>query len=68
MLSAVAEFSHKEAPIRAFVVSLIGVAAVTAGVFLFRQQKQAAPRSREVPAGESTPGTISLERMRELGF
>jgi hypothetical protein len=59
---------HREAPIRTLVVSLIGVAAVTA-VLLCRQQKLVAtPGLKEVPAGENMPGTISLERLRELGY
>ena len=56
-------------PIRALVVSLIGVAALTAGLVLIRQQRQAeAPRLKEIPAGETLPATISLERLRELGY
>lgn len=56
-------------PIRTLVVSLIGVAALTAGLVLIRQQRQAeAPRLKEIPAGETLPATISLERLRELGY
>jgi hypothetical protein len=58
-----------EASIRTLVVSLIGVAALTAGLVLIRQQKQVGlPQIKEVPPGESVPGTISLERLRELGY
>jgi hypothetical protein len=64
-----ASFPLQEADIRTFVVSLIGAAAFTAGLVLFRQQKQVeAIRSKEVPAGETVPRTISLERLRELGY
>jgi hypothetical protein len=60
---------YREATIRTLIVSIIGVAAVTAGLVLFRQQKQVgAPVLKQVPAGESVPGTISLERLRELGY
>lgn len=44
--------------------------AVAASVLLIRGQK--APESRQaqadVPAGESVPGQISLEKLRELGI
>lgn len=55
--------------IRTFTVSLLGVAALAAGLMLLRQQKQVeSPRLKEVPAGESVPSQISLERLRELGY
>jgi hypothetical protein len=64
-----AKSSQREASIRTLIVSIIGVAAVTAGLVLFRQQKQVgAPVLKQVPAGENHPGTISLERLRELGY
>ena len=60
---------YREASIRTLIVSIVGVAAFTAGLVLFRQQKQVgAPVMKQVPAGESFPGTISLERMRESGY
>jgi hypothetical protein len=63
------EFLVLEASIRTLVVSLIGAAALTAGLVLIRQQKQVGlPQVREVPPGENVPGTISLERLRELGY
>jgi hypothetical protein len=69
LLEARAEFLVLEASIRTLVVSLIGVAALTAGLVLIRQQKQVGfPQVREVPPGENVPGTISLERLRELGY
>jgi hypothetical protein len=68
-MPGLSEPCHLEAPIRTLVVSLLGVAAVTAGVLLCRQQKLfTAPGLKEVPAGESMPATISLERLRELGY
>ena len=57
-----------EVVIRTLVVSLIGVAAVTAGLVLFRQQKLVDTRIKELPAGETVPRSISLERLRELGL
>ena len=58
-----------EVPIRALVVSLVGAAALTAGLVLIRQQRQVEePRVKEIPAGETVPGSISLERLRELGY
>jgi hypothetical protein len=61
--------SYREASIRTLIVSIIGVAAFTAGLVLFRQQRQVgAPVLKQVPAGENHPGTISLERLRESGY
>jgi hypothetical protein len=58
-----------EAHIRTLVVSLMGIAALTAGLVLIRQQQQVGmPRVKEVPPGENLPGRISLERLRELGY
>ena len=55
--------------IRTLVVSLLGVAAVAAGLVLIRQKgPEPQYRIRDVHAGESQPGTISLERLRELGY
>lgn len=55
---------------RTLTVSLVGAAAVVASLVLLRQQRQPeAPRQAKVtPAGETVPGTISLERLRELGY
>ena len=50
-------------------VGLLGAVAVAATFLLVRQQKEVEPRDpRLVPAGETQPTTISLERMRELGL
>jgi len=70
MLRARAQ-SHPQRPggaIRTLVVSLLGAAAVAAGLVLIRQQKLPDPQIRDVHAGESQPGTISLEKLRELGY
>lgn len=64
-------FSHQEGPIRTVVVSLIGVAAIAAGVALLRQDRESGDRNRkvrEVPPGESIPSTIVLERLRQAGI
>lgn len=55
---------------RTLTVSLLGAAAVAASLVLLRQQKQPEPprQPRVTPAGETVPGTISLERLRESGF
>ena len=49
---------------------LIGALAVATTVMLVRQQKQVEQLDRPglVPAGESQPATLSLDRMRELGL
>ena len=55
---------------RTLTVSLLGAAAIAASLVLLRQQRQPeAPRQpRVTPAGETVPGTISLERLRESGY
>jgi hypothetical protein len=58
-----------EARIRTLLVSLLGAAALAAGFVLIRQTApQPLPRTREGHAGENEPGTISLERIRALGY
>jgi hypothetical protein len=61
----------KEGKIRALAVSLMSAAAVAAGLLLIRQQRhedlEPNPENM-VPAGETVPGAISLERLRELGI
>ncbi len=56
--------------IRAFLVSLLGAATLTAGVLFFRQQQKEAQAEGkgQVPAGEPTARHVSLERMREAGL
>ena len=55
---------------RTLTVSLLGVAAVAVSLVILRQQKEedVTREARLVPAGETQPGTISLERLRELGY
>lgn len=54
---------------RRLTYSLLGAAALAAGLLLVRQQKQVEDeRPKMVPAGETVPAVISLERLRELGI
>ena len=55
---------------RTLAVSLLGAAAVAASLMLLKQQRdeESRPQPRVVPPGESMPGAISLDRLRELGF
>lgn len=58
-----------EAVIRTLLVSLLGAAALAAGFVLIRQTSpQPLPRYQDSHAGENEPGTISLERLRALGY
>lgn len=61
----------KEGKIRTLAVSIFSAAAVAAGVLLIRGNRQTELRQTAgdvVPAGETVPTTISLERIRELGI
>jgi len=54
---------------RTLTYSLLGAAALAAGLLLVRQQKLVEDeRPKVVPAGETVPAIISLERLRELGI
>lgn len=62
-------FPRRRTSIRTFLVSVIGAAAMVAGLVLLRQQKQ--PRVEavtDVPPGETVPATIVLERIRQAGI
>ena len=62
-------FQASEAEIRTFVVSLIGAAAVAAGLVLLRQQKESEMNdAAQVFPGERVPATIVLERLRNAGI
>jgi len=58
--------------IRKITVSLIGTAALAAGLVLLRQgNARPSPETEtveEVPPGEEVPGKIRLDRLRELGI
>lgn len=52
-----------------FAIGLLGAAALATTVLLVRQQKEVEPREAGlIPAGETQPAEISLERIRELGL
>ena len=53
--------------IRNLTLGLVGAAAVAASLLLMRQQKQGQPKEVVAEAPSAT-GSISLERMRELGL
>lgn len=57
--------------IRKISVSLLGTAALAAGLIFLRGIGRPEPETvtvDEVPPGETVPGQISLERLRELGL
>lgn len=58
--------------IRKITVSLVGTAALAAGLVLLRQGNNRPQPDvasvEEVPPGESVPAQISLEKLRELGI
>ena len=52
-----------------FAIGLLSAAALATTILLVRQQKEVGHREqRLIPAGETQPATISLERIRELGL
>lgn len=53
-----------------FALGLVSAAAIATTILLVRQQKEldAAKDPRLVPAGETQPTHLSLERIRELGL
>jgi hypothetical protein len=53
-----------------FVIGLLGAAALATTILLVRQQKEVegARNQKLIPAGETQPTTLSLERIRELGL
>lgn len=54
---------------KSFAIGLLGAAALATTILLVRQQKEVQrAETRLIPAGESQPSTISLERIRELGL
>jgi len=53
---------------RKVAMGLAGVAAFAASLVLLRSHKTESEEMRTVPPGESVPGEIQLEKLRELGI
>ena len=54
---------------RPLTAGILGAAALAAGLLLVRQVRdEDATPPRLTPAGETQPATISLERIRSLGY
>ena len=53
---------------RKMAMGFVGVAAFAASLVLLRSQKTEQEEVRAVPPGESVPGEIQLEKLRELGI
>jgi len=54
---------------RKFTVGLLSAAALATTILLVRQQKQVEEKEpAAIPAGETQPTNISLDRIRELGL
>ena len=54
---------------RNFAIGLLSAAALATTFVLVRQQREVAGKAlRVVPAGETLPATISLQRIREAGL
>ena len=55
---------------RPLTAGILGASALAAGLLLVRQVKEVEVQKipRVTPAGESHPATISLERIRALGY
>ena len=52
-----------------FTLGLLSAAALATTILLVRQQKEVeSSEPRVVPAGETQPTNLSLERIRELGL
>jgi hypothetical protein len=50
-------------------VSLVGAATLVVGFLVFLQQRREGRTSdQQIPAGEKAVRTVSLDRLRELGF
>ena len=54
---------------KSFTLGLLGAAALATTILLVRQSKEVGQsEAQAIPAGETQPTTISLERIRELGL
>ena len=60
---------RQEGIIRKVTLGILGAAAAVASLLVIRQTKQVTPKEVvDVQAGETVPGSISLERLREFGI
>lgn len=61
---------HLRRRMKKFTLGLLSAAAIATTILLVRQQKEVASTKdpRLVPAGETQPTDLSLERIRELGL
>ena len=55
---------------RPITVGIIGAAALVVGILIVREIRavEEAPRPRELRAGELDPTSLSLDRIRSLGY
>jgi hypothetical protein len=60
-ISRLSPISDPGGPIRTFIVSLLGAVALTAGILVIRNQREAESQLRkQIPAGEKTARIVSL--------
>lgn len=53
---------------RKMTLGVVGVAAFAASLVLLRSHKTEPEEAQKVPPGESVPGEIQLDKLRELGI
>ena len=53
---------------RKMAMGLVGAAAFAASVVLLRSNRAEQDEAQKIPPGESVPGEIQLEKLRELGI
>jgi hypothetical protein len=62
-------FHHQRYRMKNFAIGLLSAAALATTILLVRQRKGLELREpRLIPAGETQPSTLSLDRIRELGL
>ena len=68
-VSAAGRANMRKDTIRKVTLSIVGAAAAVASLLLIRSTKQVTPKETiDLPADETAPETVSLERLRELGI